>query len=266
MTLSYQDRIDITDLINRHGHLVDSGQLHRLDELVTKDVVYDVTDFGRDPLVGIVALREAARTATDPVGHHVTNIVITEVDGSSAGVRSKGIGINADGTAGTVTYQDTVTRGPDGWRISHRKVIGRRQNGPREVLERFRRAAVEQSVELMREVYADDAVHEFPFTRPGLPTRLEGAAEIIRWTTEVWQAKAFRYEGYRTIAIHDTGDPATIIVEQEALGVSPTAGKFALPNIVVLTAHDGRITRFRDYVNILAALEVLSGGVVEDQP
>ena len=81
----------------------------------------------------------------------------------------------------------------------------------------------------------------------------------------MWQAKAFRYEGYRTIAIHDTGDPATIIVEQEALGVSPTAGRFTLPNIVVLTAHGGRITHLRDYVNILAAMEVLSGGVVEHQ-
>ncbi|EWM10606.1 nuclear transport factor 2 family protein [Kutzneria sp. 744] len=91
---------------------------------------------------------------------------------------------------------------------------------------------------------------------------------LLRAAAEVWQAKAFQYRAYRTIAIHDTGDPATIIVEQEALGTSPAAGEFALPNIVVLTAHDGRITRFRDYVNILAAMDVLgrSGGVVEDEP
>jgi hypothetical protein len=30
-------------------------------------------------------------------------------------------------------------------------------------------------------------------------------------------------------------------------------GEFALPNIVVLTAHDGEIAHLRDYVNILAA-------------
>jgi ketosteroid isomerase-like protein len=257
MAMTHQDRIDITDLINQHGHLVDAGEWDRLDELFTPDVTYDLSDFGRGALVGIAALRAAAESASGPVGHHVTNIVITEVDDSSAGVRTKGIGVNADGTAGSVVYHDTVTRGPDGWRIDHRKVIARRTAGPREVLERFRRAAVEQSVDLMHQVYADDAVHEFPFTRPGLPTRLEGAAEIIRWTTEVWQAKAFRYEGYRTIAIHDTGDPATIIVEQEALGVSPAAGEFALPNIVVLTAHGGRITHLRDYVNIPAVADAL---------
>ena len=267
MALTHQDRIDITDLINQHGHLVDAGELDRLDELCTPDVVYDVTDFGLGALAGIAALRAAAEGAGGPIGHHVTNIVITEVDDAEAGVRSKGIGINANGTAGSVTYQDTVRRGPDGWRISYRKVIARRTDGPREVLERFRRAAIEQSVEAMTQLYADTAVHEFPFTRPGLPSRLEGGPEIVRWTTETWRTKAFRYEAYRTIAIHDTGDPATIVVEQEAIGVSPTAGKFALPNIVVLTARNGRITHLRDYVNILAAMEALgSGGVVEDEP
>jgi ketosteroid isomerase-like protein len=265
MALTNQDRIDITDLINGHGHLVDAGELDRLDELFTPDVTYDIEDFGRPALVGLAALRDAAANATDPIGHHVTNIVITEIDDAQAGVRSKGIGINADGTAGSVAYQDTVERGPDGWRISYRKVIAHRAAGPRQVLERFRRAAIDQSVHAMKQLYADDAVHEFPFTRPGLPSRLEGVSEIVRWTTEIWQANAFRYETYRTIAIHDTDDPATIVVEQEVLGVSPTTGNFVLPNIIVLTVHNGRITHLRDYVNILAAMEAL-GGVVEDEP
>jgi uncharacterized protein len=48
----------------------------------------------------------------------------------------------------------------------------------------------------MVDLYAEDAVHEFPFTRPGV-----------------------------------------------------------LPNIVVLTVRDGRIVRFRDYVNVTAVAE-----------
>src|SRR5689334_21217940 len=124
MTLTEQDRIDINDLINRHGHLTDAGELHRAGELFTPDVTYDVTDFGLGSLHGIEALREAAEALGDanPVGHHVTNIVITSIDDHAAHVRSKGIGIKADGTAGSVTYEDVVTRRPDGWRISHRKV------------------------------------------------------------------------------------------------------------------------------------------------
>jgi ketosteroid isomerase-like protein len=125
--------------------------------------------------------------------------------------------------------------------------------GPREVLDRVRAAAVSQSAEDMRRVYAEDAVHEYPFTRQGLPSRLEGRDEIVNWIAAGWQANALKYERYRTIAIHDTGDPDTIVVEQEVTGTSATTGEFTLPNIVVLTARDGRIAHLRDYVNLLAA-------------
>jgi ketosteroid isomerase-like protein len=260
MTLTARDRVEITDLINLHGHLVDAGNLDGAGELCTPDVTYDVTDTGFGTLHGRAALRAASLALGDgnPVGHHVTNIVITPVDEYSARVRSKGIGIAADGTAGSVTYDDVLTRGPDGWRIGYRKLTVRRaplgrQPGPRAVLERFRQAAVDQSVEELRRVYAADAVHEFPFTRPGVPSRLTGRDEIVEWIAAGWRAGPLKYERYRTLAIHDTTEPNTIVVEQEAVGVSATTGEFALPNIVVLTVHNGEITRLRDYVNVLAA-------------
>ena len=261
MALTDQDRIDIHDLINRHGHLTDAGELDALSGLFTPDVTYDLDDFGLGALHGTAALREAALALGDanPVGHHITNIVITGIDDREARVRSKGIGIKADGTAGSVVYDDVVTRRLDGWKISYRKVtarraaLGRRKDGPREVLARLRRAAVDQSLDDLRQLYAADAVHEFPFTRPDLPSRLEGRDEIVNWIATGWQANLLKYESYRTLAIHDTGDPNTIIVEQQAIGTSASTGEFALPNIVVLTARDGQVAHLRDYVNILAA-------------
>jgi ketosteroid isomerase-like protein len=68
-----------------------------------------------------------------------------------------------------------------------------------------------------------------------------------------WSAGPLKYERYRTLAIYETSDPDTIIVEQEALGTSAPAGEFALPNIVVLTVRDGQIVHLRDYVNVVAA-------------
>ncbi|WP_236794302.1 nuclear transport factor 2 family protein [Amycolatopsis sp. GM8] len=136
---------------------------------------------------------------------------------------------------------------------ARRAAPGNHELGPREVLERYRRAAINQSADDMRRVYALDAVHEFPFAYPGVPSRLEGRDEIVNWITAGWQANPLKYERYRTLAIHDTGDPETIVVEQEALGTSASTGEFALPNIVVLTVRHGRIAHLRDYVNILAA-------------
>jgi ketosteroid isomerase-like protein len=261
MVLNEHDRIDINDLINLHGHLTDAGELDRAGELCTPDVTYDLDDFGLGSLHGTEAIRAAALAlgAANPVGHHVTNVVITQIDDHSARVRSKGIGIKADGTAGSVVYDDIVTHQPDGWQISYRKVTARRaalgeqKPGPRAVLERWRHAAINQSVDDMRRVYAVDAVHEFPFTRPGLPSRLEGRDDIVRWIADGWQATTLRYERYRTLAIRDTDDPNTIVVEQDAIGTSMSTGDFTLPNIVVLTVRDGQITQLRDYVDIPAA-------------
>jgi len=265
MDLSEQDRADINDLINLHGHLTDSGELDQASDLFTPDVTYDLGDFGLGALQGTAVIREAALALGDanPVGHHVTNIVITRIDDHSARAQSKGIGIKADGTAGSVVYEDIVTRQPDGWKISYRKVtarraaLGGREAGAREVLERYRQAAISQSADDLSHLYAADAVHEFPFTRPGMPSRLEGRDEIVNWIAAGWKARPLTYERYRTLAIHDTSDPGTIIVEQEALGTSATTGEFALPNIVVLTVRNGQVTRLRDYVNILAASAAL---------
>jgi len=269
MELLEHDRADISDLISLHGHLTDAGQLDEVSELFTPDVTYDLSDFGLGPLHGIAAVREAALAMGDanPVGHHVTNIVITPVDDRSARVQSKGIGIRADGTAGSVVYDDIVTRQPSGWKISYRKVMARRaalggrQAEAREVLERLRQASISQSADDMSRLYAADAVHEFPFTAPGLPSRLEGRDEIVNFIAAGWQANGLKFERYRTYAIHDTSDPETIVVEQEVLGTSASTGEFALPNVIVLTARNGQIVRLRDYVSIPAAAAALGRDV-----
>ncbi|MEU9835198.1 nuclear transport factor 2 family protein [Streptosporangium sp. NPDC048047] len=128
MTLTVEDRVTITDLINRHGHLTDAGDLDGWNELFLPDVVYDVTDLGGGVLTGLEALWEATLTpgVAHPVAHHVTNIVLTGTADGRVRALSKGFGVNADGTVGSVTYEDTVVRGDRGWRISRRTVRARR--------------------------------------------------------------------------------------------------------------------------------------------
>lgn len=123
------DRTAITDLISLHGHLCDDGELDRLDEVFAEDVVYDVSDMGFGQLHGPAALKEAGEALGDanPVGHHVTNVILTEVTQDEIHARSKAIGIFADGTAGSTVYQDVVKRGPHGWRITRRTLQARRK-------------------------------------------------------------------------------------------------------------------------------------------
>lgn len=125
--MTADDRLAIHELIALHGHLVDAGEFDRLDELFAADFTYDVTAFGVGVLTGAEAFAEASRALGDdnPLGHHVTNVVVVAGDEASATVRSKGLGVLADGTSGTVVYEDSVRRTPAGWRISSRTVTPR---------------------------------------------------------------------------------------------------------------------------------------------
>ncbi|MFC4913200.1 nuclear transport factor 2 family protein [Actinomadura gamaensis] len=129
MALTPDDRTAITDLISLHGQLTDDGELDRMHEVFTEDVVYDVSDVGFGELHGLAAFRDAAERLGDgnPVGHHVTNVVLSEVDDDEVHVRSKAIAVHADGSAGSAVYRDVVKRGPHGWRITRRTILARRK-------------------------------------------------------------------------------------------------------------------------------------------
>jgi hypothetical protein len=125
--LGVEDRLAIYELMALHGHLMDDGAFDRLDELFTDDFVYDLAPLGYAELRGTEALIRSALALGDanPLAHHVTNALIVAGDATDATVRSKGIAIRADGSSGTVVYEDLVRKTPAGWRIARRSVIPR---------------------------------------------------------------------------------------------------------------------------------------------
>lgn len=137
MPLSIDDRLSIHELISLHGHLADDRRSDELHLLLTEDAAYDVSAYGMGVVRGLDALVElfSARPGDQPVGHHVTNVVIAADDGepapggaATARVRSKGLSVMADGATGTVIYDDVVRRTPAGWRIAHRTVVPARSD------------------------------------------------------------------------------------------------------------------------------------------
>lgn len=129
LELTTDDRIAIHEPISLHGHVIDDGAMYRLPGIFAEDGVYDVSDFGRGELHGVEAVAEAALDlcAGNPLGHHVTNSVIIEIRERDVVTLSKDLGVRADGTCGTVAYEDVVVPGPAGWRIALRRVRRRRQ-------------------------------------------------------------------------------------------------------------------------------------------
>jgi ketosteroid isomerase-like protein len=129
MMLTAEDRFAIADLLNLHGHLTDRGDFDGLHALFSEDVTYDLSAFGGGVLVGLAAGREAALALGDanPLAHHITNIVLNQTPDGTVHAVSKGLGVMADGSVGSVTYEDTIERDDAGWKITHRVVRPRRK-------------------------------------------------------------------------------------------------------------------------------------------
>lgn len=123
--LSTEDRLAIHELIALHGHLADDRRPEDLGLLLSPDAVYDVEDYGLGTVTGLPAIQAlfAERPGQQPLGHHVTNIVLTEQLDGTVRARSKGLAVMAGGGAGTVGYDDALVRTAAGWRITRRKVV-----------------------------------------------------------------------------------------------------------------------------------------------
>ncbi|MEV5746251.1 nuclear transport factor 2 family protein [Actinoallomurus sp. NPDC052308] len=125
--------------------------------------------------------------------------------------------------------------------------------GPRAVYERILRAALDGSADDYADLYADDAVLEFPFAAPGPPRSLHGRA-AIRAHLRAAMGGALRIEEFRGVVVHETTDPEVIVAEHAIVGTATASGlPCSIANLVVLTVRDGRIVRQRDYLDVLAA-------------
>jgi SnoaL-like domain len=120
--LKPEDQYAISETLSMHGHIFDAGQLDRLDEIFTPEVVYDMSAVGIGVFKGIGVVQNAAARMGDqgPIAHHVTNVVIDSDEDDVVTARSKGLMLMADGTIESVNHLDTLHRHNGEWRISRR--------------------------------------------------------------------------------------------------------------------------------------------------
>jgi ketosteroid isomerase-like protein len=126
---------------------------------------------------------------------------------------------------------------------------------PADILRRYQQALVDRNADDLADLYAPDAVHEIPFRFPGMPPRFEGSEQVRAAYTAAWGATDARPREVRSVAVHRTGDPEVLVVEQVVVGVNVATGAaFELPGVLVLRVHDGRIVHVRDYMDALAVV------------
>ncbi|MFI6149804.1 nuclear transport factor 2 family protein [Streptomyces sp. NPDC051109] len=101
-------------------------------------------------------------------------------------------------------------------------------------------------------LWSEHGSMEFPFAPPGWPGRLEGRAAIAGYMRDY--PDHIDLHDFPDLRIHETADPATIVVEMRGVGrVVATGSPFDMTYIAVVTVRDGRFASYRDYWNPLAA-------------
>ncbi|MEU5952963.1 nuclear transport factor 2 family protein [Streptomyces sp. NPDC047525] len=131
---------------------------------------------------------------------------------------------------------------------------------PTEVFSRSLDLLLAKDIDGWVALWAPDGVLEFPFVLPGAPHRLVGRDAVRSYMADYPDHIDLR--SFEDLSVHRTEDPGTIVVELRGIGrVVATGRPFDMPYIQVVTVHEGRITRFRDYWNGTLAADAFDGPI-----
>ena len=109
--------------------------------------------------------------------------------------------------------------------------------------------------------FHSDAVIEFPFAVEGRPKRYEGTAEITRFFG--WAERVFSTISFLDVQVWSMVDPAMALGEFRSSGVlARTLIPFGNHYIVTATAHDGRLSTYREFYDPQAVIRAAGGGRV----
>jgi ketosteroid isomerase-like protein len=132
------------------------------------------------------------------------------------------------------------------------------ENSARFVFERFQQATLERDAHIA-ELFASDGVIEWPFARPGAPSRIIGQSAIRSLYAAWFRAPPLDYQEFKATVVHETTDPEVIVVEYEIHGVTNgSRTPFQLLVIRTIVVKEGHIVLLREYMNPLAMAEALN--------
>ena len=121
---------------------------------------------------------------------------------------------------------------------------------PRDLFDRLHKSVINYDAEGQTELFATDAVWEFPFAPEGFPNRIKGRDKIVnvaRTGMERSKQTGRHITGYQNVMIYETSDPGVIFAEFELLGQMSTSESYQIPYIQLLKVQNGKIVLLRDY-------------------
>ena len=112
------------------------------------------------------------------------------------------------------------------------------------------------NVEGWMAIYAPDAVHEFPFAPEGAPHELAGRDAIAAYMKQLPSRICFG--ALSDVRVREAGDELIIEATGHHRRVQDDTAR-DLAYVWFITLRDGKVARFRDYMNPTQLLKALSG-------
>lgn len=135
---------------------------------------------------------------------------------------------------------------------------------PQRIMHGFTQLLLDGELDQWVELYATEAVFEFPYSPPGFPKKLEGKVAIANHVHDLM----------RMIEIQQFSEPVILtdhtkqqfVAEFTCVGQSLVTGKpYNQTYISVVSHQNGKITHYKDYWNPMVVLESDLGGNENDQ-
>ncbi|MFI9840784.1 nuclear transport factor 2 family protein [Nonomuraea sp. NPDC051941] len=121
-----------------------------------------------------------------------------------------------------------------------------------EIVTAYHAAMLHKSADELADLYAEDALHEFPF---GGPAPFKGREEIRAGYRAMWGAMPFKPDEVRRVSLHQATDPEVVLVEQDTF-VTVAGQSITVPGLLVLRIRNGLIIHTRDYMDTGAVTQV----------
>jgi ketosteroid isomerase-like protein len=121
-----------------------------------------------------------------------------------------------------------------------------------EIFEQFRLGLLDGVFAPDEELWAEDALVEFPYAPEGRPQRFAGRAEFLAFAAAAQVDQPVRFEHFRILALRDSPDPQVLIVEYQLTGTATASGRRSSAVFVLkLRVRDGLITHWREYQDLI---------------
>lgn len=104
-------------------------------------------------------------------------------------------------------------------------------------------------------IYAPEAVHEFPFALEGAPRELVGHDAIAAYMSRL--PSIIRFGTLSNVRVREAGDELIIEATGHHRRITDDTAK-ELGYVWFITLRDGKVARFRDYMNSLQLLKIVT--------